>query len=70
MDFMAWLYQHYIKPYLDSCPQGGYELYTALIDSILTYEGEEDYDKAIEFFATRAFLLGLRTGVGLSGELP
>ena len=70
MDVASWLYQHYIKPYLDACPKGNYEFYTSLIEGILTHEEQQDYAKALEFWSTRAFFLGLRTGVGISGELP
>ena len=70
MDFSEWLYQHYIRPYLDTCPKGGYEMYTSLMENILTWQEREDYAKAVEFWATRAFLLGVRTGTGLSEQLP
>ena len=35
----------------------------------LTPEDRRDYARALEFHATRAFLLGLRTGTGLSKAL-
>ena len=68
-DFMRWLYAHYIKPQLKNADQMGYETHISLLDMDLTQEQKEDYEKALELYASEAFLLGLRTGVGLSGSL-
>ena len=63
-DFMKWLYPHYIRPYLDSVPQGEYEMWLSLMD------GDLEYEKTLEFTAIHAFLLGLRTGAGLEAVTP
>ncbi len=65
-DFLKWLYPHYIRPYLDAVPQGDYELWLSLMDSELPPDALADYEKCREFTAVHAFLLGLRTGEGLS----
>lgn len=63
-DFTSWLYAHYIKPYLDQCPKTGYE--TALdLPLDLVPDQNRCYDRAVEFYASRAFLLGVKTGTGL-----
>lgn len=69
-DFMKWLYPHYIKPQLDAAPQGEYEIWLLLMDSEMTPDLREVYHKNVEFTAIQAFLLGLRTGAGLSADLP
>lgn len=66
-DFMKWLYPHYIKPYLDSAPQDDYELWLSLMESELTPDLMDVYRKNLEYTAIHAFLLGLRTGEGLTG---
>lgn len=63
-DFTSWIYAHYIKPYLDQCPRTGYE---AALDLTLELVPDQNqcFDRAVEFYASRAFLLGVRTGAGL-----
>lgn len=63
-DFLSWLYAHYIKPYLDQCPQTGYELALSLPSDLVPYQNQA-LDRAVEFYASRAFLLGVKTGKGL-----
>ena len=63
-DFTSWLYAHYIKPYLDQCPKTGYELALELTNDLVP-DQNRDFDRAIEFYASRAFLLGVKTGAGL-----
>ena len=67
--FLPWLYVHYIKPYLDACSREGYEAPLSLMEGELAGEAGQDYARAVEFWATRSFLLGLRTGAGLSDLL-
>ena len=69
-DFMKWLYPHYIKPYLEAVPQGEYEMWLSSMDSGLLWELREEFGKTLEFTAIHAFLLGLRTGEGLSASMP
>ena len=64
-DFMKWLYPRYIKPYLEEAPQEDYSFWMDLLHNDLTCCGEEAFEKAREFTAIHAFLLGVRTGQGL-----
>lgn len=68
-DFLPFLYKNYIKPYLDTCPTEGYEMPLAIMECDLDPVQLTHYARAAEFLSTRAFLLGLRTGAGLSRQL-
>lgn len=65
-DFMKWLYSRYIKPYLDEAPQEDYYFWIDLLHNELSSYDHEALEKAAEFTAIHAFLLGVRTGRGLS----
>ena len=66
-DFTRWLYANYIKPQMGTPARGSdYALRLELLQSQLEENGLEDLDKALEFTAIQAFLLGLRTGEGLA----
>ena len=67
-DFMRWLYANYIWPELKKADQTGYEMALSCVEYGLEPKYEEDYRRALEFYAGNAFLLGLRTGVGLGRE--
>ena len=64
-DFMRWLYAHYIRPYLDRQDAAQYEASISLMDTSLDEHLKIQYDRTLEFYASHAFLLGLRTGAGL-----
>ena len=68
-DFMKWLYVHYIKPQIDASPRGEYSEALSLLENEIVPHAKGDYAKAAEFTALHAFLLGLRTGQGLSDSL-
>lgn len=69
-DFMKWLYAHYIKPQIDAAPKGDYEFWLSLMDNGLDPNCQEEFEKTLEFTAIHAFMLGLRTGAGLSALTP
>ena len=69
-DFLKWLYPHYIRPQLEAVPREEYTLWFSLLEGELRAEGREDLEKALEFTAVHAFLLGVRTGAGLAPLLP
>ena len=52
-------------PQLDAAPQEEYEINLSFLDSELPVELAADCERAREFTAIHAFLLGLRTGRGL-----
>ena len=68
-DFMRWLYANYIKPQIETCDITGYETTLSLMDTTLDQDQKADYARALEFYLSNAFLLGLRTGCGLNGAL-
>lgn len=68
-DFMKWLYANYIKPHLDTIPKGDYEPDFYLLEDDVSPETRGSFSKVQEFTAAHAFLLGLRTGQGLSDSL-
>ena len=65
-DFMRWLYANYIKPNLDKQDISQYETPLSLMDSCLDEHLKTQYNRTLEFYASHAFLLGLRTGAGLT----
>ena len=70
-DFMRWLYAHYIKPHIELIPKdSGDRLHFSLMENDTTSGAREDIAAALRFYACHGFLLGLRTGVGLSSALP
>ncbi len=70
-DFMKWLYANYIKPHMETPAQGSdYALRRELPESQLEEHSLEDLEKALEFQAVQAFLLGFRTGRGLAEFTP
>ena len=64
-DFMRCLYNSYIKPQLDEKDTSSYEMPLSLMDTCLDEHLKTQYSRTIEFYASHAFLLGLRTGAGL-----
>ena len=68
-DFMKWLYANYIKPHLDTIPKGDYKPDFYLLEDEIASAIADSFSKTQEFTATYAFLLGLRTGQGLSDSL-
>ena len=52
-------------PQLDAAPQEEYEINLSFLTSELPDELPADCERALEFTAIHAFLLGLRTGRGL-----
>ena len=65
-DFMRWLYANYIKPQIGKEDISAYETSLSLMDTCLDEELKAQYKRTLEFYATHAFLLGLRTGAGLT----
>ncbi|MCI9443722.1 MAG: hypothetical protein HFF69_03265 [Oscillospiraceae bacterium] len=64
-DFMRWLYANYIKPQLDQEDISAYETSVSLMDTCLDENLKIQHNRVLEFYASHAFLLGLRTGAGL-----
>lgn len=64
-NFMRWLYVWYIKPQLEIAPKKACEECFTRREGGYTEEVQQNYEKAREFVATEAFLLGYHTGKGL-----
>ena len=64
-DFMDWLYFHYILPVLQEEPKGEYEEHIRKLESLLDIPQSTNLEMAVEFYASPAFRLGLRTGLSL-----
>lgn len=65
-DFLKKLYKDYIKPQIDAHPRGEYSAALSAVENEIPSHARPDYDKAAEFIAIRAFLLGLTVGRGLA----
>ena len=65
-DFMRWLYAHYIKPEIEDSDPTGYETPLSIMDTTLEADQHRQYERVLEFYASRAFCLGFRTGPGLA----
>lgn len=68
-DFMRWLYANYIKPQVEKADSMDYGASLSLMDTALDPELKLHYARTLEFFCIHAFLLGLRTGAGMSSAL-
>ena len=68
-DFMRWLYANYIKPQISGQNEADYEMSLSLMESTLNQDQRAQYARALEYYSCHAFLLGARTGLGLSDAL-
>ena len=69
-DFMRWMYNHYIKPEIESQPKdAGEKMQFDLVNNELTSEFKQDLQDVLAYYAVQGFRLGVRTGVTLSGDL-
>lgn len=69
-DFMRWMYDHYIKPNIESQPKEFGEAMT--FDSLnneLDPQIQELLQEALAYYAAQGFRLGVRTGLGLKDDL-
>ena len=64
-DSMDWLYFHYILPVLEEENQGKYAENIKNLQTILDIPQQINFEMAMEFYASTAFRLGLRTGLSL-----
>ena len=68
-DFTLWLYANYIRPKLRAAEAGDYGFHFDLLKNELVPAQRRSLEECMEFTAIQAFLLGLRTGEGLSMTL-
>lgn len=68
-NFMDWLYFHYVLPALEEASPGEYKDSLKRLDKTLTIPQQYDMNRAMAFYASNAFMLGLRTGIAVQGAL-
>ena len=69
-DFMRWMYDHYIKPNIESQPRtDGEAMQIDLLNNELNPEMQRTLQEVFAFYAVQGFRLGVRTGVTLHSDL-
>lgn len=69
-DFMRWMYDHYIKPNIESQPKDDTdEMWSNFLDFELNPDQRKALREAFAFCAVQGFRLGVRTGVTLRPDL-
>ncbi len=69
-DFMRWMYDHYIKPNIESQPKDDTEdMWSTFLDYELTPDQNKALEEVFAFYAVQGFRLGVRTGVTLGDDL-
>ena len=69
-DLMRWMYDHYIKPNIESQPKDeGEAMQLDLLSNELPPQLRKTLQDVLALYATQGFRLGVRTGVTLGGEL-
>lgn len=65
-DFMRWMYDHYIKPNIESQPiTDGEAMQIDLLKNELAPEMQRTLQEVFALYAVQGFRLGVRTGVTL-----
>ena len=69
-DFMRWMYDHYIRPNIESQPiTDGEAMQLDLLKNELGPDMQKTLQEVLAIYATQSFRLGVRTGVTLQSEL-
>ena len=69
-DFMRWMYDHYIKPNIESQPKtDGEAMQIDLLNNELSPDMQRTLQDIFAFYAVQGFRLGVRTGVTLYSDL-
>ena len=69
-DLMCWMYEHYIRPQIESQPKNfGEGMLLDLFDSCLDPEQRQRLEELTAWYTVQGFKLGLRTGAALTSEL-
>ena len=65
-DLMCWMYDHYIKPNIESQPiTDGESMQIDLLKNELTPEMQKTLQEVFALYAVQGFRLGVRTGATL-----
>lgn len=69
-DLMRWMYDHYIKPSIESQPRDeGETLQIDLLNNELSPQMRKTLQEVLALYAAQGFRLGVRTGVTLHADL-
>lgn len=69
-DLMRWMYDHYIKPNIESQPRDeGETLQIDLLNNELSPQMRKTLQEVLALYAAQGFRLGVRTGVTLHADL-
>lgn len=69
-DLMRWMYDHYIKPNIESQPRDECEaLQIDLLNNELSSQMRKTLQEVLALYAAQGFRLGVRTGVTLHADL-
>lgn len=69
-DLMRWMYDHYIKPNIESQPRDeGETLQIDLLNNELSPQMRKTLQEVLALYAAQGFRLGVRTGVTLHTDL-
>ena len=69
-DLMRWMYNHYIKPNIESQPKDDTEdMWFTFLDFELAPQQTQAFQEALAYYAIQGFRLGARTGVTLGADL-
>lgn len=69
-DLMKWMYDHYIRPSIESQPKDDAEdMWFDLLNNELDPQMRKTLQKALSYYAIQGFRLGVRTGVTLGADL-
>ena len=69
-DLMHWMYDHYIKPNIESQPKDDAEAVCFdLLSNELAPDMRQHLQKALSYYAVQGFRLGVRTGAALNADL-
>ena len=69
-DFMHWMYDHYIRPNIESQPKNDAEAVCFdLLSNELAPDMRQHLQKALSYYAVQGFRLGVRTRIALNEDL-
>ena len=69
-ELMRWMYDHYIKPNIESQPKDDAEdMWSEFLDNEFSPDQKRALQSVLAFYAVQGFRLGVRTGVTLGGDL-
>lgn len=69
-DFMRWMYDHYIRPNIESQPKDDTEaMWSNFLDNELYPDQKRALQEVLAYFSVQGFRLGVRTRIALNEDL-